>query len=228
MTIELWVLQTLRLKGMATGEDIGSATGAPAGEVEPVLGELGAAGYLEQFRERYRLTKPGRARLDELLAAERASLDLARLAEAYREFGAPNSAFKQLVTDWQLKDGGTFNDHTDADYDAKILHRLGELHDGFGPLLERLVGLAPRLAQYPRRFTSALAKVRAGEHIWLARPMIDSYHTVWFELHEDLIGLAGSSRAAEAAAEAAAGPAAGAGGLKAAAGAAEAAAGVAE
>jgi pyruvate,orthophosphate dikinase len=30
--------------------------------------------------------------------------------------------------------------------------------------------------------------------------MIDSYHTVWFELHEDLIGLAGLSRADEAAA----------------------------
>jgi len=65
---------------------------------------------------------------------------------------------------------------------------------------DRFVGLAPRLAPYPERFGSALARVRAGEHTWLARPMIDSYHTVWFELHEDLIGLAGLTRAGEAAA----------------------------
>jgi hypothetical protein len=33
---------------------------------------------------------------------------------------------------------------------------------------------------------------------WLTRPMVDSYHTVWFELHEEMIGLAGRTRATEA------------------------------
>jgi hypothetical protein len=33
---------------------------------------------------------------------------------------------------------------------------------------------------------------------WLTRPMVDSHHTVWFELHEELIGLAGRTRAGEA------------------------------
>jgi pyruvate,orthophosphate dikinase len=28
--------------------------------------------------------------------------------------------------------------------------------------------------------------------------MVDSYHTVWFELHEELIGMAGRTRATEA------------------------------
>ncbi|HWN34653.1 MAG TPA: hypothetical protein VNP03_18010 [Pseudonocardia sp.] len=200
MTIELRALQALRLKGRATAADIGSVTGASAGEVGPALAELAAAGHCAQAMDRYKLTRPGRDRLGELLAAERATLDQGALADAYRDFEAPNSAFKQLVTDWQLKDGATPNDHADAEYDAKIVHRLGELHEGFRPLVDRLVGLAPRLTPYPGRFGSALARVRAGEHTWLARPMIDSYHTVWFELHEDLIGLAGRSRAAEAAA----------------------------
>lgn len=200
MTIELRALQALRLKGRATVADVGAATGAPAGEVEPVLADLAAAGHCEQARDRYKLSKAGRDRLVELLAAERATLDQGALGAAYDDFDAHNSAFKQLVTDWQLKDGATPNDHTDAEYDAKIVHRLGELHEDFTPLVDRFVGLAPRLAPYPERFGSALAKVRAGEHTWLARPMIDSYHTVWFELHEDLIGLAGRSRADEAAA----------------------------
>ena len=200
MTIELRALQALRLKGRATTEDVGSAAGAPAGEVEPVLAELAAAGHCDQARDRYKLTRSGRDRLGELLAAERATLDHAALVAAYRDFDAHNSAFKQLVTDWQLIDGATPNDHTDAEYDAKIVHRLGELHEDFAPLVDRFVGLAPRLAPYPERFGSALARVRDGEHTWLARPMIDSYHTVWFELHEDLIGLAGLTRAGEAAA----------------------------
>jgi hypothetical protein len=200
VTIELQALQALRLKGRPTPEDVASATGAEATDAEAVLVALTEAGHADQARGRYKLTPAGRARLDELLAGERAEVDQARLAEAYREFGEHNTAFKQLVTDWQLIDGVTPNDHSDADYDAKIVRRLGELHERFLPLVERLVGLAPRLAPYPGRFTGALAKVQAGEHSWLARPLIDSYHTVWFELHEDLIGLAGLSRADEAAA----------------------------
>jgi hypothetical protein len=200
VTIELRVLQALRLKGRATPHDVAAAAGVPADQLGPVLAELGAAGHCEEARDRLKLTKPGRTHLEDLLARERTTVDQAALAAAYHDFDAYNSAFKQLVTDWQLTDGTTPNDHTDAEYDAKIVTRLAELHAGFAPLVDRLVGLAPRLAPYPARFGAALARVEAGEHTWLARPMIDSYHTVWFELHEDLIGLAGLSRADEAAA----------------------------
>ena len=34
--------------------------------------------------------------------------------------------------------------------------------------------------------------------MWLVRPLIDSYHTVWFELHEELILAAGLTRESEA------------------------------
>ncbi|HEV3054876.1 MAG TPA: hypothetical protein VGX45_09500, partial [Solirubrobacteraceae bacterium] len=52
---------------------------------------------------------------------------------------------------------------------------------------------------YAGRFADALQKVQAGDTSWLLKPLIDSYHTVWFEFHEELIGLAGLSREAEAA-----------------------------
>ena len=68
------------------------------------------------------------------------------------------------------------------------------------PLLERLVAVAPRLAPYPRRLGHALARIQDGDHAFLLRPIIDSYHSVWFELHEELIALAGRSRVQEAAA----------------------------
>ena len=40
----------------------------------------------------------------------------------------------------------------------------------------------------------------AGDQRYVASPRVDSYHGVWFELHEDLIALAGRRRADEVAA----------------------------
>lgn len=200
MTSEIRVLQALRLKGRATAEVIAAATGMRESELEPVLGELASAGHCEEVKGRYKLTPAGKEQLAALIADERAGVDQDALKSAYHEFDAHNTAFKKLVTDWQLKDENTPNDHTDAAYDAAIVTRLGELHERFNPLVERIVGIAPRLEPYPARFAGALEKVRGGDHAWLARPLIDSYHTVWFELHEDLIGLAGLSRVEEAAA----------------------------
>jgi hypothetical protein len=198
MTVELRVLRALRFKGRATVTDLAAATGVGEATLHGILAELAAAGYSEEAKGRQRLIAPGREELERRLATERSGVDQPALAAAYDEFDVHNSAFKQLVTDWQLKDGATPNDHTDADYDGKIVQRLGELHGRFLPLVHRIVEIAPRLEPYPARFTAALEKVEAGDHTWVARPLIDSYHTVWFELHEDLIGLTGRSRAAEA------------------------------
>ncbi|MGK8506490.1 hypothetical protein ACRS5S_00005 [Nocardia asiatica] len=104
------------------------------------------------------------------------------------------------MTAWQMKDPATVNDHADAEYDGAVLARLSELHRAAQPLLRRIGEVAPRLARYPARFTQAIERIAAGDHAWVARPVLDSYHTVWFELHEDLIGLCGLSRADEAAA----------------------------
>ena len=57
-------------------------------------------------------------------------------------------------------------------------------------LLDRFSGYSPRLSAARRR-------VVAGEHEWLTRPTIDSYHTVWFELHEDLLATLGRTRTQE-------------------------------
>ena len=200
MSIEIRVLQALRLKGRALPEDVAAAAGIDPAELSPIVEKLTADGNAEEARGRLKLTKPGREVLEGLLAEERKGVDQDALKSAYHDFDAHNSTFKQLITDWQLKDGETPNDHSDAAYDQQIVDRIGALDADFAPLLERIVAVAPRLQPYPARFAGALAKLQAGDHTWIARPMIDSYHTVWFELHEDLIGLAGLNRADEAAA----------------------------
>ena len=54
-----------------------------------------------------------------------------------------------------------------------------------------------RFAGYGGRLREALEKVVAGEHEWFTKPVIDSYHTIWFELHEDLLCTLGIERASE-------------------------------
>jgi hypothetical protein len=51
-----------------------------------------------------------------------------------------------------------------------------------------------RFRGYDDRFTAALARVEQGELTWVARPRVDSCHTVWMELHEDLIATLGIRR----------------------------------
>jgi pyruvate,orthophosphate dikinase len=71
---------------------------------------------------------------------------------------------------------------------------LGALHRQILPVLHQLSGAVDRYRQYPVRLDQALRRVREGERDWVARPVIDSYHTVWFELHEDLLAVLGRHR----------------------------------
>jgi hypothetical protein len=54
------------------------------------------------------------------------------------------------------------------------------------------------LSVYRAKLDEALVKINDGDTAWLTRPIVDSYHTVWFELHEELIGAAGLTRQDEA------------------------------
>ena len=46
--------------------------------------------------------------------------------------------------------------------------------------------------------SDALKHVENGEHDWLVSPRIDSVHTVWMQLHEDLLLALGIARGDEA------------------------------
>ncbi|RCW37649.1 hypothetical protein DFQ14_1255 [Halopolyspora algeriensis] len=198
MSAEIQILQAIRFKGRPAGADLASAVGSSWSAVAVSLRLLVESGRCVEADGCYRLTPAGRDRLSSLTAAERGSIDRESLADAYERFDKYNSELKRIVVDWQLKDGVKQNDHTDPGYDAKVIAQLVELHAEFQPLLADIVDLVPRLNHYPARFKSALDKVRAGTHAWFAGPLIDSYHTVWFELHEDLIGLTGRTRIDEA------------------------------
>ncbi len=194
--IEVKVLQAIRLKGRVSPDDLAATVDDNRAAIDETVAHLTDSG-LVLANKTLRVSQEGRARLEELLAAERQAADAGAIAAAYHEFRRVNADFKECVTDWQLKDGEP-NPHDDPDYDAGVLTRLGDIHQRVIPIIATVAGQIPRLSAYATKLDAAHAKVQRGETMWLTRPMIDSYHTVWFELHEELIGAAGLTREGEA------------------------------
>lgn len=196
---ELTILQAVRLKGRLAPAHLAQALGGSGEDHEDIariVRQLCASGLLVAGTT-LRISPDGRARLNALLTEERARTDPATLAAAYGKFRTVNAEFKALVTDWQLKggaSGGTPNNHDDAEYDAAVLARLRGVHEQVVPIIAAAATQLPRLHVYTAKLGAALDKIAAGENAWLARPLIDSYHTVWFELHEELILAVGLTR----------------------------------
>ena len=92
--------------------------------------------------------------------------------------------------------GGTrvVNDHSDRDYDLGVIDSLGDLHERAEDILGRLTRAVPRFGYYSRNLLGALERAEAGEIEWVSDARIPSYHTLWFELHEDLLRLVGRQR----------------------------------
>lgn len=192
---ELGVLQGVRLKGRVSRADLAATLGVDPGDLDAVVEELIAAGLLAEGAT-LQITRGGSDRLATLLAEEREAVDAGAMAAAYGDFRAVNADFKRLVTDWQLKGGpgGVPNAHDDAEYDAAVLARLDDVHVRAVPIVEAAAAQLPRLNAYAAKLAAALDKIKSGETAWLTRPLVDSYHTVWFELHEELIVAVGLTR----------------------------------
>ena len=186
---ELSVLQAVRLKGRVSRADLAATLGEDRFDV---IDRLVGSGLLLDGPT-LRLSPEGRGRLEGLLADERSHVDTAAVLAAYGEFRSVNAEFKALVTDWQLKDG-QLNTHEDAGYDAAVLARLDDAHRRVTPTIAAVATQLPRLSRYSVKLQRALDNIHAGQTMWLARPLIDSYHTVWFELHEELILATGRTR----------------------------------
>jgi hypothetical protein len=175
--------------------------------VEELLLDYQACGWVQRvgFAELngWSLTEAGRNEGGRLLAAE---LDRAGartvVASAHAAFVELNARFLTLITKWQIRptpgDVMAANDHRDWRWDEDILKSLAGLAKSLRPVGDRLAQALSRFAGYPERFGAALDRVDRGERKWIDAPRIDSCHTVWFELHEDLLATLGLERGAGA------------------------------
>ncbi len=195
-------LRALAIKGFATADGLADALRSNPQDVQPVVDELAAAGDAVASAGAFRLTDAGQARAAEVAAAERKAWGVEAASAALDAFLEIDHEVKSIITAWQMRDpdGQVINDHSDADYDAAVLDHLAAVHrEAVGWLTENEAGYA-RLATYRARLASALVHAQDGDGRYVASPRVDSYHGVWFELHEDLIQLCGRTREEEAAA----------------------------
>jgi hypothetical protein len=149
---------------------------------------LEAAGLVVATAAGLMLTEAGHARHDELLAAERESIDLARLAAAYERFLAVNGPLKSL----SARAGSA-----DEDERFELMGEAAELIERVEPALRRTADCLPRFASYLPRLEAAIARTEEGDWSYLTSPAVDSVHTVWMECHEDYLQTLGRSRELE-------------------------------
>ncbi|HEX5365579.1 MAG TPA: hypothetical protein VFW63_02800 [Acidimicrobiales bacterium] len=200
----LLVLLGLRLKGAAGAATLAEHSGQPVGDVVAQLADLAERGLaVERLAAPvgWTLTPAGRATVDRAVAAE---VDTAgarpAVADAYRRFVPLNATALETCSRWQVRDVGgrpVRNDHGDRRYDTRVIGDLAHLQRRADPLLDDLAAALPRYRGYGPRLRRAVRMVESGERDWFTGPSLPSYHTVWFELHEDLLATLGLDRSQE-------------------------------
>lgn len=192
------ILHGLAIKKHAAPQEVADITGLDVETVARVLAEEEVRRRVVMAAGKFMLTGPAqvalRAEYSRVYADQRASI---AMDEAYGQFERINAEVKLLITDWQTMNVGgkrVPNDHSSADYDRQLIDRLGALHERAEPVLNRMAKELPRLGVYPRKLIAALEKAEDGAVEWVSDAKIASYHTVWFEMHEDLLRILGRER----------------------------------
>jgi hypothetical protein len=200
----LRVLHALRLKGFADDDVVAQLTGLDAATASGELAGLAAEGLVTRREGRitgWAPTPDGRATHAKMIAEELAAAGCrAQVEDAYHRFLAINQNMLGCCTQWQLRtvNGQQVpNDHSDPAHDATAIAVLAAIDDAVQPACADLAAVLDRYTDYGPRLATARAKVEAGDTDWFTKPLIDSYHTVWFELHEDLLVTLGIERSKE-------------------------------
>lgn len=199
MTTDLhMVMHGVAIKKHGTAKAIAGIIDKPLEVVESVLRQAAEQDRVVDTDGKYMLSPAGHM----IVASEysRFCHDLRAnkaFVQAYEQFEIVNKELKQLITDWQTMEVGgkrVTNDHSDKDYDADIIDKLGDLHERFEPILKKMTQAEARMTVYENKLETALEKAEDGDPEWVSAANIESYHTVWFEMHEDLLRVLGRVR----------------------------------
>lgn len=192
------VLHAVAVKKHGEAGEIAALAGLSTDSCQRWLDNLTETGRVVAADGRYVLAPLARVALDGDYS--RFCADLRRDAgflAAYEQFERINAQLKALITEWQTVEVGGVripNDHSDEAHDEAVIDRLGALHERAEPVFAGLEKASQRFACYSKALESALEKAEDGEIEWVSDARLPSYHTVWFELHEDLLRVLGRVR----------------------------------
>ena len=188
----LTALHVLKIKGRASVEEVAASIGADSEEAAELLNGFAAEELVVERtggrRPGWMLSPTGRARHEELLAEGIDESAKDQLAGAYEGFLALNSTVKEIASCWQsvTDDAGRFD----------LIEEVHEIHEDAVDSLDRAGEVAPRFSRYGARLSEALENVEQDPR-FMVSPSVDSYHTVWFEAHEDFLLTLGRTREQE-------------------------------
>ena len=192
---EALILHTLRVRGFVTPQGFVASLGLHPHDLLVPLVENGLVRHIEK-RDMYGLLPAGKEQHAAILGALADERAEAGLAEHYPAFLSLNDTFKQLCTNWQVRNDVP-NDHSDADYDRQCVDHLTQLAADAVPLIDGFARAVPRMTRYNARLALAADAVAGGETKKFTGVMCESFHDIWMELHEDLIVLQRIDRSEE-------------------------------
>lgn len=192
---DLQVLHGVRVLGFAEAHRVADRVGLDLDVVSAELLDAQARGDVSWSSFAgvggWSLTEAGREHGEQRLAVE---LDAAGarpdVTAAYDDFLPLNDLVARACTAWQLAELGVGGEPVSL---SSVLERLHLAADELMILEERLVRYLTRFAGYHARFATAVESA-AADPGWITGTDRDSCHTVWFQLHEDLIATLGLRR----------------------------------
>ncbi|MBE1531504.1 transcriptional regulator [Actinomadura algeriensis] len=166
--------------GVAGAARLAEAAALPTSDVESELIDLAVAGLVTHepgVFGGWGITDAGRA-AD--AARIRDELDTAgarpTVTRAYGDFMVLNPEVLDIFTAWQMR----------PDDRSRVLAALADFHLRADAVCADLAGALLRFQRYRDRLARALALARTGALEYVTDDLA-SYHTVWFQLHEDLL-----------------------------------------
>ena len=179
------LLHEIRLRGVVAVDD-------------DIVVRVEEEGLVARVTKGVRLTPAGRDLHSAWARVEPGSELETSVERGYQRFLGLNRELIRACNDWQVMPGGAPNDHRDPTYDWAVIDRVDTIDDRVGPVISTLSRVVARFGAYRPRLRTARRHVDEGESDWLTSPRIDSYHTVWMQLHEDLLLALGRERSSEA------------------------------
>jgi len=162
--------------------------------VEGFLVSLKATGMVESSSGLCWLSEDGKTTLRHTL--QEAFKDVSSIIEqeVWPAFSELDLEMKKTCTAWQVKPDGNPNPHDDPEYDFHVLERLQDIHQQ----LLRLIGSKDIVQQKCSTLlvdmSMAMERIDKGEFDFVVGLSVNSYHSLWRDLHEQLLNAIGLER----------------------------------
>jgi hypothetical protein len=159
--------------------------------IDATLAELKGSGLIE-YDGLIAPTSAGIEALEHWYAKDRKELNRSDRTALIEEFNPLDVELKHRASTWQ---------HAVArdDWDERLssIEALSHLHDKACEFIDRFAISVPRFLEFQRRLDAAMTLVLDGEVDYFVGVRCDSYHTIWFHFHEDLLRLLQRKRESE-------------------------------